>query len=249
MNGTSSRSVRSVGLRRADQPLGDDLAADPLAVDPPAVVADGDHHAVAAMRGLQGDRPGARLAGGLAEVGGLQAVDDAGRCSCIRPVGLARCGRVARTAGAEAERGRLAAPALHRLCRGSHDHRAGRRHCRDGVALSRVRRPARPAGIATTVSRIHDALRRGGAPAPSPKARRPHADPVPAALGLKSDPGRAPVVHGAGLDLRPGARRRRGLDVVAGRSSSGSEVRGSRSEVRGPRPRFEESEVGPRAEV
>ena len=67
---------QEVGLGCADQPLGDDLAANPLAIDPPAVVADGDDHAVAPMRGLERNRPGAGLAGRFADVGGFQAVID-----------------------------------------------------------------------------------------------------------------------------------------------------------------------------
>src|SRR5262249_30454534 len=64
------------GLGGIDQPLGDDLAADALTVDTPAVIADGDHHAVAAVRGQERHRAGAGLPARLAIIGRLQAVVD-----------------------------------------------------------------------------------------------------------------------------------------------------------------------------
>src|SRR5262249_9546358 len=64
------------GHGAGDESLGDDLCADSFAVDAPAVVADGDHHAVAPVRGQQRDSAGAGFAGRLALVGRLQAVVD-----------------------------------------------------------------------------------------------------------------------------------------------------------------------------
>src|SRR5208282_3950965 len=65
-----------LGLGRANQILGDDLAADSLAVDPTAVVAHGDDHAIAAVRGLQPHRACAGLAGRFTKLGRFQTMID-----------------------------------------------------------------------------------------------------------------------------------------------------------------------------
>ena len=61
-----------VGLR--DQTAFNGLAANALDIEPLAVVADLNHDAVAAMVGVQGDGPLARLSRGLADLGQLDAV-------------------------------------------------------------------------------------------------------------------------------------------------------------------------------
>ena len=72
----SSRSESSRASALLTRPLATIFVADSLAVDAAAVVADGDHHAVAAVRGQERHGAGARLARGLALAGRLQPVVD-----------------------------------------------------------------------------------------------------------------------------------------------------------------------------
>ena len=53
------------GFGLAHEPLGDDLRANSLAVDAMAIVADGDHNAIAAVRRRERYRASTRLANGL----------------------------------------------------------------------------------------------------------------------------------------------------------------------------------------